>query len=102
MHYRLLALDVDGTLLDSTHQLRPRVATAVRAAAASGITLALATGKQFRSIHPLLDELGICGLQICLNGAAITTGEREQSLFFAPLEDDHRRAVIEQVRRAAS
>ena len=101
MRYRLLALDVDGTLLDSAHHLRPRVARAVSAASAAGLRIVLATGKQFRSIHPLLDELGLSGPQICLNGAAITAGEREQPLAFAPLGDEERRAVVSAVREAA-
>lgn len=101
MRYRLLALDVDGTLLDSAHELRPRVAKALRAAAAAGLTITLATGKQFRSIRPLLDELNLCGPQICLNGAAIVAGEREPPVAFAPLAEEERRAVIERVRLAA-
>ncbi len=100
MRYRLLALDVDGTLLDSAHQLRPRVATAVRAASAAGMTTVLATGKQFRSIRPLLTMLGIAGAQICLNGAAVTDGEHAAPLAFVPLDEATRRAVITQVRRA--
>jgi Cof subfamily protein (haloacid dehalogenase superfamily) len=100
MRYRLLALDVDGTLLDSAHQLRPRVASAARAIAAAGMTITLATGKQFRSIRPLLASLGLSGPQICLNGAAIMDSECADPLAFAPLMDAARRAVIEQVRRA--
>ena len=42
---RLLAIDVDGTLLDSSHQLRPDVRDAVCRAAASGLGLALATAR---------------------------------------------------------
>jgi Cof subfamily protein (haloacid dehalogenase superfamily) len=102
MRYRLLALDVDGTLLDSAHQLRPRVASAVRAAAAAGMTPVLATGKQFRSIRLLLATLEIAGAQICLNGAAVTEGEHATPLAFAPLDEAMRRAVIAQVRLSGS
>jgi Cof subfamily protein (haloacid dehalogenase superfamily) len=100
MRYRLLALDVDGTLLDSAHQLRPRVVAAVRGAAAAGMTVVLATGKQVRSIRPLLAMLGVSGPQICLNGAAVMESERAEPLAFAPLAEAARRAVIEQVRQA--
>jgi Cof subfamily protein (haloacid dehalogenase superfamily) len=100
MRYRLLAIDVDGTLLDSAHQLRPRVADAVRAVAATGAIVALATGKQFRSIRPLLAELGLSGPQICLNGAVVTESERGAPIAFTPLADAAHRAVIEAVRAA--
>ena len=53
VRYRLLALDVDGTLLDSQHHLPPRVARAVVAAREAGLTVTLATGKLLRSIRPV-------------------------------------------------
>jgi Cof subfamily protein (haloacid dehalogenase superfamily) len=99
--YRLLALDVDGTLLDARHQLPPRVARAVVAACASGLTVTLATGKLLRSIQPLIEALGLNGPQICLNGAAIMKEVSEPPLHYAPLTNDDRRAVIETVRRLA-
>lgn len=101
MRYRLLALDVDGTLLDSQHQLPPRVARAVVAARESGLTVTLATGKLLRSIEPLLMTLGLSGPQICLNGAALMEDVGVPPLSYAPLTDADRRAVIAAVRRLA-
>jgi Cof subfamily protein (haloacid dehalogenase superfamily) len=101
VRYRLLALDVDGTLLDSQHQLRPRVARAVVAAREAGLTVTLATGKLLRSIETLRATLGLGGPQICLNGAAILDDVRQPPLAYAPLADADRRAVIETVRRLA-
>lgn len=42
---RLLALDLDGTLLDSNRRLRPSTCAALAAAAGRGVTLALVTGR---------------------------------------------------------
>ncbi|MEO8397437.1 MAG: HAD hydrolase family protein, partial [Chloroflexota bacterium] len=42
---RVIALDIDGTILDSQHALTPRVEQAIKAAAAKGIHIVLATGK---------------------------------------------------------
>lgn len=100
MTYRLLVLDVDGTLLDSTHILRPRVADAVRSAQASGLTVALATGKLLSSVQPLLDTMGVRGPQIVLNGAVISDTATEALVRFCPLAESDRRAVIEAVRSA--
>jgi Cof subfamily protein (haloacid dehalogenase superfamily) len=101
VRYRLLALDIDGTLLDSQHQLRPRVARAVVAACDAGVIVTLATGKLFRSIQPLIETLGLSCPQICLNGAAIMEDVSAPPLYYAPLTDDDRRSVIESVRRLA-
>jgi Cof subfamily protein (haloacid dehalogenase superfamily) len=98
--YRLIALDVDGTLLDPTHRLRPRVAEAVRAASAAGMMVSLATGKLLESVRPMLGTLGIAGPQIVLNGAATVDGRSGQALRFCPLREADRRAVIETVRAA--
>ncbi|MGZ3680854.1 MAG: Cof-type HAD-IIB family hydrolase [Ktedonobacterales bacterium] len=100
MTYRLLVLDVDGTLLDSAHILRPRVADAVRSAQTAGLTVALATGKLLSSVQPLLDAMGVRGPQIVLNGAAIRDTATEATVRFCPLNEGDRRAVIETVRAA--
>lgn len=100
MNYRLLALDVDGTLLDSSHRLSARVAGAVRAAPAAGLAVVLATGKLLDSVRPLLDRMAIRGPQIVLNGAATLDSETLRPLRFRPLREDHRRAVIAAVREA--
>ena len=98
--YRLVVLDVDGTLLDSAHTLRPRVTAAVRAASASGLRLALATGKLLPSVQPLLRELALDGPQITLNGAATLQSASGAAVRFCPLREADRRAVIAAVRAA--
>ncbi|GFH28522.1 uncharacterized protein HaLaN_27028, partial [Haematococcus lacustris] len=45
MDIKLIVSDVDGTLLNSAQQLTPRVERAVKAAAAAGVPLWVATGK---------------------------------------------------------
>lgn len=46
---RLIGFDLDGTLLDSLHGLRPEVADALQALRASGIELAFLTGRRPRT-----------------------------------------------------
>jgi len=98
--YRLIVLDVDGTLLDPDHQLRPRVATAVRAVRRAGVSVALATGKLPQSVGALLAELGVDGPQIVLNGAATVESATGEALRFCPLRPDDLREVVTAVRRA--
>lgn len=75
--YRLVALDVDGTLLDPSHALSPRTRSAVLSVQRRGVVVTLATGKLLASVQPLLRELRLGGLHITCNGAALmdaTTG----------------------------
>lgn len=98
MKYQWLVLDVDGTLLDSRHVLRPRVAEAVSEAAAGGLQVMLATGKLLGSVQPLLDRMKISGPQIVLNGAAICESTTGKPIRFRPLAVPDRTSVIETVR----
>ena len=45
MSIRLVAVDVDGTLVTSDQRVLPRVQDAVRRAAAQGVELVLCTGR---------------------------------------------------------
>lgn len=69
--YRLIALDVDGTLLDPAHLLTPRTRAAVWSAQRRGASVCLATGKLLASVRPLLTELALGGSHITCNGAAL-------------------------------
>ena len=67
----LLALDCDGTLLDPTGKIRPRVRDAVRAAAEAGALVTLATGRRMQAATPFATELGIRTPLILQDGATV-------------------------------
>ncbi len=71
MAIRILAVDVDGTLLDSRHQLPPRNAAALAAATAQGIQVVLATGRRFNFVLPIIAALGCPCWVIASNGALV-------------------------------
>lgn len=75
---RLVAIDMDGTLLASDMQaISARNATALRAAQEAGITVAIATGRRIAYTTPLLEGLGLRADTplIASNGAVIRTLE---------------------------
>lgn len=74
---RVIVLDVDGTLLDSKHELTPRVEKALRAAAEKGVQVVLATGKTRASMLKTIDHLGLKTPGIYLQGLAIYDGDGE-------------------------
>src|SRR4051812_22979015 len=65
----LLALDLDGTLLDSRGLLPERNRLAIALARARGVRVALVTGRRFRDARPLALELGLDAPLISHNGA---------------------------------
>jgi len=68
---RLVAIDVDGTLLDSSHELSDEVRNSVRRLSASGIEVALATGRGPALLHDLIRELDFMPWLICFSGGWI-------------------------------
>lgn len=69
MPIRLLALDLDGTLLDSRGEISTRNRKAIDDARARGVRVALVTGRRFRDARPLALELGLNVPVISHNGA---------------------------------
>jgi hypothetical protein len=73
---RLVAIDMDGTLLPTfAQQLSPRVLAAIHAAHSAGITIAVATGRRYAYTVPILDGLGLPADMplITSNGAILRT-----------------------------
>lgn len=78
MRFRLLALDLDGTLLDPAGALRPRVREAVSSARARGLHVVVCTGRRYRTALPFLRELALEGPVVLHNGVVTknaSTGE---------------------------
>ena len=69
MAIRLLALDLDGTLLDSRGELSERNRRALEEVRAAGVVVAVVTGRRFRDARPLALELGLDAPVISHNGA---------------------------------
>ncbi|HEX9036329.1 MAG TPA: Cof-type HAD-IIB family hydrolase [Ktedonobacterales bacterium] len=86
--FELVALDVDGTLLDDQHRLHPTTRDAILEAQQRGARICLATGKLLASVRPLLSELGLHGAQIVCNGAALMDGDSGCVVSAWPLEFD--------------
>ena len=68
---RLIACDMDGTLLDPDGRVSERTAAALRAARARGAHVVLATGRPIRTSVPIASELGIGDTVVAYNGAAM-------------------------------
>ncbi|MHC4859379.1 MAG: HAD family hydrolase [Planctomycetota bacterium] len=71
MKSRLIALDLDGTLLPRSKALTARTRAAVRAVRDAGVQVVLATGKTFQLAARYTDELGLAGPVIALDGALV-------------------------------
>ncbi len=84
--YRILALDVDGTLLDRSGTLRPKTVEAVARAARAGIRPVLCTGRRYRRARPIAERLGLDAPLVCNSGALVKEPEGHRTLWRADLD----------------
>jgi Cof subfamily protein (haloacid dehalogenase superfamily) len=80
MPIRLIALDIDGTLLDSKWMLPEANRLAVAEAVSRGIEVALVTGRRFDFAMPINRQLGSAVTMIVNNGAVVKTSDGETRL----------------------
>jgi Cof subfamily protein (haloacid dehalogenase superfamily) len=74
---RLIAIDLDGTLLDSNVQISPANLQALRRAHDSGIEIVLGTGRRHKFAMPIAESLGFDLCLISSNGAVTRSSRGE-------------------------
>lgn len=85
MNIKLLAIDLDGTLLDRQSLIPEANRRAVAAAQAAGLEVLLVTGRSWRSTLPFYLELGLTGPAICYLGALVLADRSGRVLQHRPL-----------------
>ncbi|QVI35555.1 HAD family phosphatase [Lacticaseibacillus chiayiensis] len=78
MRYRLILSDIDGTLLNSQHQLTAGVKQAIQAYVAAGGIFVLASARPPLAMTALARQMGLAMPLVSLNGALIGQSEGEQ------------------------
>jgi len=83
---RLVASDVDGTLLDPTDQISERTRAVVHRVVAAGVPFVLVTGRPPRWIPPIAEQLGHAGPAVCANGAVLYDAATDQVSYTVTLD----------------
>jgi HAD superfamily hydrolase (TIGR01484 family) len=73
-HYKLLALDMDGTLLTDDKQVTEETKKWLRKAMDHGVTVMFSTGRGVQTASSFWEELGLDSPMVLLNGAEIWEG----------------------------
>lgn len=68
---RLIAVDMDGTILNDASEISVRTKNAIRSAISSGIAVSVATGRMYPSALPVIREIGIRSPSVFYNGALV-------------------------------
>ncbi|MEV1047640.1 Cof-type HAD-IIB family hydrolase [Streptomyces sp. NPDC049916] len=99
---RLIATDLDGTLLRDDKTLSARTVAALAAAEEAGIEVFFVTGRPARWMDVVRDHVHSHGTAICANGAVVTDLRTDGELLSVrPLERDAALHVVHTLRAAA-
>jgi hydroxymethylpyrimidine pyrophosphatase-like HAD family hydrolase len=99
---RLIATDLDGTLLRSDKTVSERTVAALAAAEVAGLDVFFVTGRPARWMDVVSEHVHGHGLAICANGAAVVDLHRGRRIVeVRPLETDAALAVVGALREAA-
>jgi Cof subfamily protein (haloacid dehalogenase superfamily) len=98
MRPRLIATDLDGTLLDERRALSARTVAAVRAAVAQGVEFVLVTARPPRTVAPLAKELGVDVEALCGNGTMLAEFPTGATAMIQAFEPEQALRIVEQLR----
>ena len=79
--YKLVAIDLDGTLLNSYGQISERNRQAIKKAQEKGINIVLASGRLFNSVKNISNDLGENKYIVCGNGSLIYDLQNEEIIY---------------------
>jgi hypothetical protein len=97
---RLVATDLDGTLVRRDHSISPRSVATLARVAEGGCHVVLVTGRPLRWMAKVLAELGTDPLTVCANGAVVYDPARDEVVHSRPLEPPVLAEAYERVRAA--
>jgi Cof subfamily protein (haloacid dehalogenase superfamily) len=97
MEYKLLVVDIDGTLLSRDGSISADNKKALDQARQSGVRVALSTGRAVLACRSILDQLALDGYHIFFDGALVSNQDEE--IYAQPLERGVVRGAIEFARQ---
>ena len=96
---RMVAIDIDGTLMRSDKQVTRRSARAIAEASRRGVSIVLASARPPRSVRELHRELGLTTPSVHYNGALVFDAATRTHLFHRPLARRTARRAVRLARR---
>ena len=102
MAFKVILLDVDGTLYNNQHQILPKTKTALLKAQSLGIKVVVASGRPTSGLTAIAEELELTkngGLLVSYNGSRVTDCATGNILFNQPLSMAEGKAVLTHIKQ---
>lgn len=98
MLYKLMCIDIDGTLLTDDKKLSQRNIDAIKAATNKGVHIAISTGRIFPSANHYANLIGVKAPVIASNGAYIKDSDGNKVIYEKAMDVDKTIKIIEILR----
>jgi hydroxymethylpyrimidine pyrophosphatase-like HAD family hydrolase len=97
---RLIAADLDGTLLRNDGTISSRTRAALEAAEAAGINVVFVTARPPRTVDPMSSSISLHPIAICANGALVYDMKARRILREHPLQPSAAAEIVRRLRAA--
>ncbi len=94
MKYKILALDLDGTLLDSNLNISQKAKNKIEEITKEGVRIILCTGRRFSTVLPYMENLNFSDEIIINNGIIIKNIKTKKTIYSNYLSSDIYQKVI--------
>ncbi|MGN0696077.1 MAG: Cof-type HAD-IIB family hydrolase [Oscillospiraceae bacterium] len=98
MDYKMIAVDLDGTLYSDDKQILPETAAALKKAAAQGIYVIPSTGRPLMGVPENVLELGCIEYALTCNGAAVYNVKSGELLSEEPMDCEKAAEILRGLR----
>jgi len=86
--YKLLVIDVDGTLISKSGSISREDVEAISLASKNGVRVVLSTGRVVKACQTILDELQLDGLHIFFDGALVSNARTGEEIYVEPITSE--------------
>lgn len=94
MLYKLIAVDMDGTLLNSQKQISKETVKMIQKCVDAGIIFTICTGRPIQGVRNYADQLNLTCPVITYNGAVIVKADTEAVLFEQSLQQEDAQKIF--------
>lgn len=94
MQYKLIAVDIDGTLLNSKGIITEKTRSSIQRAVEKGVIFSICTGRAIQGVEGFNSLLNLDAPFITYNGAMIVMGKSKEILFEQSLSPEAARSIL--------
>jgi hypothetical protein len=96
--YKLLVVDIDGTIVDGNGAISDEDEKALAGAAADGVIVSLSTGRITKACRKIIERLSLDGHHIFFDGALVSDPSQNEEIYCRPIEGELIKQAVEFAR----